>query len=90
MVQDERKWVFVSQLCRSIWLDFDQEVDVRGIEAYRYRPPFSVYDMRSPGIYSLIYLTLIGMSYESKKNAHVLRHLGTFFVRLNELVRVSN
>ena len=31
-------------------------------------------------------LTLIGMSYESKKNAH----LGASFVRLNELGRVSN
>ena len=35
-------------------------------------------------------LTLIGMSYESKKNAHLWRHLGAFFIRLNELSRVSN
>ena len=35
-------------------------------------------------------LTLIGMSYESKKNAHILSHLGAFFIRLNELGRVSN
>ena len=28
-------------------------------------------------------LTLIGMSYESKKNAHLKHHLGTFFIRLN-------
>ena len=34
-------------------------------------------------------LTLIGMSYEIKKNAHLYSHLGTFFIRLNELVRVS-
>ena len=34
-------------------------------------------------------LTLIGMSYESKKNAHLLRHLEASFVRLNELGRVS-
>ena len=47
--KEERKWVFVSQLCRSIWLDFNQTVEVRGIEAYRYRPPFSVFDMRRPG-----------------------------------------
>ena len=53
VVKDETKWVFVSQLCRSIWLDFDEEVDVRGIEAYRYRPPFSVYDMRSPGTHKI-------------------------------------
>ena len=35
-------------------------------------------------------LTLIGMSYESKKNAHFYRHLRVFFLRLNELFRVSN
>ena len=35
-------------------------------------------------------LTLIGMSYDSKKNDHLQRHLGAFFIRLNELGRVSN
>ena len=35
-------------------------------------------------------LTLIGMSYESKKNAHLQRHQGVSFTRLNELGRVSN
>ena len=38
-------------MCRSIWLDFDKEVDVNGILAYRYRPPFSVLDMTLPGMY---------------------------------------
>ena len=38
-------------MCRSIWLDFDEEVDVNGILAYRYRPPFSVLDMTLPGMY---------------------------------------
>ena len=31
-------------------------------------------------------LTLIGMSYESKKNAHLWCHIGAFFISLNELV----
>ena len=35
------------------------------------------------------YLTFIGMSYESKKNAHLWRHLGVFFIRLNELVKLT-
>ena len=35
-------------------------------------------------------LTLIGMSYESKKNAHFQRHLGASFKGLNELGRMSN
>ena len=30
------------------------------------------------------------MSYQSKKNAHLKRHLGASFERLNELGRVSN
>ena len=37
-----------------------------------------------------ILLTLIGMSYENKKNAHLQHHLGASFMRLNELGRVSN
>ena len=36
------------------------------------------------------HLTLIGMSYESKENAHLSSHLGAFFIRLNKLGRVSN
>ena len=35
-------------------------------------------------------LTLLGMSYATKKNAHLWRHLGAFFIRLIELCRVSN
>ena len=34
--------------------------------------------------------SLIGMSSENKKNAHLKRHLGALFIRLNELGRVSN
>jgi len=30
-------------------------------------------------------LTLIGMSYKSKKNVYLKRHLGASFIRLNEL-----
>ena len=35
------------------------------------------------------FLTLIGMIYASKKNAHLWRHLGVFFIRLNELVKLT-
>ena len=34
-------------------------------------------------------LTLISLSYESKKNAHLKCHLGASFIRLNELGRLS-
>ena len=36
------------------------------------------------------HLTLIGMSYESKKNVNLWHHLEDFFIRLNELGRESN
>ena len=49
--KEETKWLFVSELCRSIWLDFDTEVEVEDIEAYRYRPPFEVFNMRNPNNY---------------------------------------
>ena len=35
-------------------------------------------------------LTLIGISYENKKDAHLQHHLGASFIRLNELGKVSN
>ena len=34
-------------------------------------------------------LTLIGMSYQSKKNAHIYRNIGVFFLRLNEPIDVN-
>ena len=37
-----------------------------------------------------ISLTLIGMSYERKKNAHLQHHPGACFISLDELGRVSN
>lgn len=46
--KDKRLWMFVSDLCRSIWVDFEEEVKVQGITAYRYRPPKDVFDMGNP------------------------------------------
>ena len=40
--------MFVSDLCRSIWVDFEEEVKVQGLKAYRYRPPKDVFDMGNP------------------------------------------
>ena len=37
----------------------------------------------------MITSTIIGMSYESNKNAHLFFHLGAIFIRLNALGRVS-
>ena len=43
--KDQHLWMFVADLCRSIWVDFTEEVEIKGIDAYRYRPPKSVFDM---------------------------------------------
>jgi len=44
-------WVFVSELCRSIWLDFDSDQEVKGISAHRYRPPPPVFNMSNADNY---------------------------------------
>ena len=49
--KEQRLWMFVGDLCRSIWVDFVEEVEVRGIDAYRYRPPVNVFDMENPDNY---------------------------------------
>ena len=38
--------------------------------------------VRSLAQFEFSSLTLIGMSYQSKKNAHLYRHLEAFFIRL--------
>ena len=38
----------------------------------------------------IVVLSLIGMSYERKKNARLKSNLEVFFIRLNELGRVLN
>ncbi|PAV80032.1 hypothetical protein WR25_23005 [Diploscapter pachys] len=40
----DRIYVFVIELCRSIWLEFDKEVVVHGINAYRVKMPEEVMD----------------------------------------------
>ncbi|PIC40557.1 hypothetical protein B9Z55_011856 [Caenorhabditis nigoni] len=47
--KDEKLWVYVSELCRSIWLEFKEEVEYRGLKAYRYVVPPEVFDIRHPG-----------------------------------------
>ncbi|XP_074546783.1 lysosome membrane protein 2-like isoform X1 [Halichoeres trimaculatus] len=40
--KDERIYVFTPDLCRSIYMEFEKDVEVRGIPAYRFTPPRSV------------------------------------------------
>ncbi|XP_060916759.1 lysosome membrane protein 2-like isoform X1 [Labrus mixtus] len=40
--KDERLYIFTPDLCRSIYMEFEKEVEVKGIPAYRFTPPRSV------------------------------------------------
>lgn len=40
--KNERIYVFTSDLCRSIYMEFEKDVEVKGIPAYRFTPPRSV------------------------------------------------
>ncbi|VDM77751.1 unnamed protein product, partial [Strongylus vulgaris] len=46
--KSERIYVFISQLCRSVWLEFQKEVDYKGVPAYRFWLPPEVFDPTSP------------------------------------------
>ncbi|XP_040915430.1 lysosome membrane protein 2-like isoform X2 [Toxotes jaculatrix] len=40
--KNERIYIFTPDLCRSIYMDFEKDVEVKGIPAYRFTPPRSV------------------------------------------------
>ncbi|KAG7257449.1 hypothetical protein CRUP_007753 [Coryphaenoides rupestris] len=40
--KNERLYVFTSDLCRSIFMEFEKDVTVKGIPAYRFTPPRAV------------------------------------------------
>ncbi|XP_041815771.1 lysosome membrane protein 2-like isoform X2 [Chelmon rostratus] len=40
--KDERLYIFTPDLCRSIYMEFQKDVEVKGIPAYRFTPPRSV------------------------------------------------
>uniref|UniRef100_A0A8C5EHJ6 Lysosome membrane protein 2-like n=1 Tax=Gouania willdenowi TaxID=441366 RepID=A0A8C5EHJ6_GOUWI len=40
--KNERIYVFTPDLCRSIYMEFEKDVEVKGIPAYRFTPPRSV------------------------------------------------
>ncbi|XP_068608935.1 LOW QUALITY PROTEIN: lysosome membrane protein 2-like [Brachionichthys hirsutus] len=42
LTKDERVYVFTPDLCRSIYMEFEKDVEVKGIPAYRFTPPRSV------------------------------------------------
>ncbi|XP_047425758.1 lysosome membrane protein 2-like isoform X1 [Mugil cephalus] len=40
--KDERLYIFTPDLCRTIYMEFEKEVEVKGLPAYRFTPPHSV------------------------------------------------
>ncbi|CAJ0580307.1 unnamed protein product, partial [Mesorhabditis spiculigera] len=44
----QRLEIFITQLCRSVYLEFQKEVEYRGIPAYRFVLPVDVFDTRLP------------------------------------------
>lgn len=42
LTKDERLYIFTPDLCRSIYMEFEKDVEVKGIPAYRFTPPRSV------------------------------------------------
>ncbi|KAJ0013015.1 hypothetical protein NQD34_017349 [Periophthalmus magnuspinnatus] len=40
--KNERIYIFTPDLCRTIYMEFEKDVEVRGIPAYRFTPPRSV------------------------------------------------
>lgn len=40
--KNERIYIFTPDLCRTIYMDFEKDVEVKGIPAYRFTPPRSV------------------------------------------------
>ncbi|XP_078478298.1 lysosome membrane protein 2-like [Lampetra planeri] len=42
LTKDERIYIFTPDLCRSIYMEFEKDVVVKGIPAYRFTPPRSV------------------------------------------------
>jgi len=49
--KDADVWLFNDQLCRSIWLSYQGEVDVGGIKTYQFSPNPSVFSMSNPDNY---------------------------------------
>ncbi|CAJ0600540.1 unnamed protein product [Cylicocyclus nassatus] len=40
--------IFISSLCRSVWLEFQKEVEYKGVPAYRFMLPAEVFDPHVP------------------------------------------
>lgn len=51
ITEDDTLWLFNDQLCRSIWLKYDEKVNIDGIKALKFTPPASVFSFSNPDNY---------------------------------------
>lgn len=51
IVEDLQIWLLTSQFFRSLWMDFETEVELEGITLYRFRPAADVFAMDNPNNY---------------------------------------
>ena len=51
VTEKDKLWLFNDQLCRSIWLTYDEKVKVKGITALKFTPPASVFSFSNPDNY---------------------------------------
>ena len=49
--QDAKLWLFNAQLCRSIWLEYVEDVKIKGIKTMRFTPPNAVFNFSNPDNY---------------------------------------
>ena len=49
--QDAKLWLFNDQLCRSIWLEYVEDVKIKGIKTKRFTPPNAVFNFSNPDNY---------------------------------------
>ena len=78
------KHIKAKKLVDTMWLSFALRPNVLGVD-FDILAAIKPFLKVEPGV-----LTLIGKSYESKKNSHLQQHLETSFIRLNELVTLTN
>jgi len=49
--EDAKLWLFNDQLCRSIWLEYVEDVKIKGITTKRFTPPNAVFNFSNPDNY---------------------------------------
>ena len=48
MSQDAKLWMFSADLCRSIWLEYVEDVKIKGIKTMRFTVPNAVFNSSNP------------------------------------------